>query len=68
MALVSIELFQALRAARLSDNAALEVAERFTPQSPPSARDVLWHLKIVKGMTFMCMGLVTVLLVTAFWR
>ncbi|MDE1918959.1 MAG: hypothetical protein KGJ57_23265 [Sphingomonadales bacterium] len=67
MALVSIELFQALRTAGLSDNAALEVAERFTPQSS-HVLDVLWRLKAVKGMTVVCMGLTAVLLVTAFWH
>jgi len=65
MTMVSVELFQTLRHAGLSDEAALEIAEQFTLQDLPSVR-LARQLQVMKGLIAVCTVLIGILVITAF--
>lgn len=67
MPLVSVELFQALRHAGLSDDAALEIAEQLTRQDLPDTR-LARQLQVLKGLIAACAVLTAMLAITAYWR
>jgi len=67
MALVSVELFEALCNAGLSDGAALEIAEQLTPKDSPSIR-LARQLQVLKRLITACAPLTGLLVIKAFWH
>ena len=66
MALVSVELFQALRHAGLSDGAALDIAEQFTPNL--SYSKLKRQLRALKALAAMSAALTLVLVIRTNWH